>query len=572
MIERYYHTLIHLKPIQIRYQLWYRIRLYWRNLTGFKYNLFTEKERIPLFFNRWIEKPTSYTEYSFTFLNVSKDYLDGQINWNETCNGKLWAYNLNYMDYLLQPNLDETVGCQLIEQFINDLPSNSTGLEPYPIALRSINWIKFLSNHNRHSVVVNEAKQAHNHVSFDSSLYAQFHILLDNLEYHLLANHLLEDSFSLLFGAFYFKDEKLYRKASEILKTELTEQILDDGGHFELSPMYHQIILERLLDCVNLVQNNNQFEGQLSLLTLLKGKAIKMLHWLNYMTFYNDNIPLFNDSAYGIAPSTQELNQYSIRLGILFEDAIRVIRHNSCKSFVKSEEANSEINLDLCNLSESGYRRFNGQNYECIIDIGQIGPSYQPGHAHADSLGFVLNVNNCPIFIDQGISTYEPNQTRLDERGTSSHNSVTVNKENSSKVWSSFRVAKRAKVFIQSESGNAIIAKHNGFQDIKTTHQRQWIIEENMIKITDQLDGSLRFGTAHFWLSHQIIPQLINTTVQFSYCTIEFENAQKIKLIKTKVPLGFNKYIDSYKIEVTFETYLASTINTLYSSENTFFN
>ena len=35
---------------------------------------------------------------------------------------------------------------------------------------------------------------------------------------------------------------------------ELPEQILADGGHFELSPMYHALVLEDLLDLVNIAR------------------------------------------------------------------------------------------------------------------------------------------------------------------------------------------------------------------------------------------------------------------------------------------------------------------------------
>ena len=34
--------------------------------------------------------------------------------------------------------------------------------------------------------------------------------LLKNIEYHLLGNHLLENAFSLLFGAYYFQDHIAY--------------------------------------------------------------------------------------------------------------------------------------------------------------------------------------------------------------------------------------------------------------------------------------------------------------------------------------------------------------------------
>ena len=80
------------------------------------------------------------------------------------------------------------------------------GLEPYPTSLRCINWIKYLSKENIQDEVINK------------SLYNQYLRLLDNLEYHLLGNHLLENGLSLLFGAYYFKDDSLYLKQKKSLK------------------------------------------------------------------------------------------------------------------------------------------------------------------------------------------------------------------------------------------------------------------------------------------------------------------------------------------------------------------
>ena len=76
----------------------------------------------------------------------------------------------------------------------------------------------------------------------------------------MLGNHLLENAFSLLFGAYYFQDEKLYTKSYDLLISELNEQVLKDGAHFELSPMYHQIILSRLLDSIQLIKLNSDME------------------------------------------------------------------------------------------------------------------------------------------------------------------------------------------------------------------------------------------------------------------------------------------------------------------------
>ena len=72
-----------------------------------------------------------------------------------------------------------------------------------------------------------------------------------------------------------FQDKSLYNKSKKILKLELKEQILNDGGHFELSPMYHQIILSRILDCVLLI-NLNPNIYQDDLLIFLRKVAAKM--------------------------------------------------------------------------------------------------------------------------------------------------------------------------------------------------------------------------------------------------------------------------------------------------------
>jgi len=532
------HTIRYLKPLQIRYQLWYRLRYFWRTLIGFNYQLSIQKEGYPIKLNPFIPKYPSFTDYQFTFLNQSKVFSRNDIDWNYNVFGKLWTYNLNYFDFLLQPEIMPEIGQALIEDFIPKLYKNFNALEPYTIALRGINWIKFLT------VVANGAKQPTQISTINSSLYSQYQILIDNIEYHLLGNHLLEDGFSLLFGAFYFREEKLYLKAVEIIKQELNEQILNDGAHFELSPMYHQIILDRLLDCINLVQNNQRFRDQENLLDGMKCKAVKMIHWLNAITFRNGEIPLLNDATKGIAPTSQELMIYATQLGILKENAI------------------DEIHTIPYNLKESGYRRYNGINYECILDIGQIGPSYQPGHAHADTFNFVLNVNNQAYIVDTGISVYEVGQTRLKERGTASHNTVTIGNWNSSGIWSSFRVAHRAKVHIIYENEKTVIAEHEGYHRKGITHQRKWEFQEKQIQITDTLKGKNTEGKAHLWLSPLFYPEIKENRIYLENTILTFENSGNVSLIKNLIPVGYNKYNESYKIEITFNGHLTTKIST----------
>ncbi len=166
-----------------------------------------------------IQALNRYSNKRFTFLNLSKEF--DKIDWNYSKFGKLWTYNLNYFDFLNQKGFSKREGKELIYDFIDNIEDIKDGLEPYPISLRGINWIKFLSRFD-----IKDKK-------IDDTLLAQYYILLDNLEYHLLGNHLLENGFSLLWGGIYFNDDKLLKKAEEILITRTScNKYSVDGAHF----------------------------------------------------------------------------------------------------------------------------------------------------------------------------------------------------------------------------------------------------------------------------------------------------------------------------------------------------
>ena len=50
---------------------------------------------------------------------------------------------------------------------------------------------------------------------------------------------------------------------------------------------------------------------------------------------------------------------------------------------------NLKFKINKIPLSDSGYRKVIKENFELFIDVGNIGPDYQPGHAHSDT--FNLN-------------------------------------------------------------------------------------------------------------------------------------------------------------------------------------
>ena len=226
-----FRTVRHLRLAQVVYQV--KNRLIKPAYKAYEAPDFT----IPGFKTKPIAKYTSLKGLIFTFLNLKHEFS----GWNFTENGMLWAYNQNYFDWINQEGFSEEEGCRWIDKFIEELPNNRIGLDPYPIALRSINWVKFFSRFPESAT-----KERRN------SLYSQIRLLEKNLEYHLLANHLLEDAYALYICAAFFCEERLLKKATTLLIKQLNEQILPDGAHYEQSVMYHCILLERLLDCINI--------------------------------------------------------------------------------------------------------------------------------------------------------------------------------------------------------------------------------------------------------------------------------------------------------------------------------
>lgn len=515
-IRLYYFTLRHLKSKQIFFQLYYRLRKLMK-MDGID---IPDQPPATIFLKLKdsIASSQSFKRGVFTFLNLEKKF-EGDIDWNFNGYGKLWAYNLNYFDYLNQREIETKTALSLIDSYCEQPKQRREGCEPYPISLRGINWIKFFSRHNISST------------TYSAHLYGHYKFLSSHLEYHLLGNHLLENGFSLLFGAYYFKDERFYAKAERILRSELKEQILNDGAHFELSPMYHQILLFRLLDCINLLQSN-EWKNRM-LLDLLEDKAQRMLGWLKAVTFANGEVPMVNDAAYNIAPSSEELFEYAMHLGLEIVDS---------------------------KLSSSGYRVIRNNEFELVVDVGNIGPDYIPGHAHSDTLSFVLHVYGSPFIVDLGTSTYETSQQRSLERSTISHNTVIVNDREQSEVWGSFRVGRRARVTLLKESDSSIEAAHNGYKSIGVNHVRKWHWEKNQIVIVDTLAGNQARSLAALHFHPTVDVEQVGNSVKAGSVLIRFENASNFEIVDYKFPVGFNNHEKGKALLVHFQNKLTTSL------------
>ena len=321
----------------------------------------------------------------FTFLNLTAR----PRGWNDAALPKLWLYNLHYFE--------KPESMALAGQWIAENPRGvGNGWEPYPISLRVANWIRHSGNRCPPEL--------------EPSIREQVAHLLPRLEYHLLANHLLANAKALVMAGATLHEKRWYDRGMAIYRRELPEQILGDGVHFERSAMYHSIILEDLLDCIDCISN----EGDLS---FLRTYAAKMLPALRMLTGPDGTIAKFNDAADGIAKRPAALLDRARRL----------------PPFAPPQKP----------LRPSGFLRLDRGAYCLIAKTGEIGPSYQPGHAHADTWSFELWRNGTKIVTDTGTDRYAVDAERLRQRGTAAHNTVMIDGRDSSEVWAGHRVARR---------------------------------------------------------------------------------------------------------------------------------
>lgn len=534
-VLRTFRTLRYLKFSQIFYRGYYRV---------FKPKVdekkpFQTRGEIDFWVSPTYQTAATSDGKTFTFLGQTADLHD---DWNAPSFPKLWLYNLHYQDDLNAFGASDRAALldSMIDGWIKRNPSlRGNGWEPYCISLRSVNWIKWF------------ARKTANNISdgWVNSLAMQVSVLEQLLEHHILANHLFANAKAMVFAGAYFGGEEGDRwlnKGLALLDSEIAEQFLLDGGHYELSPMYHSILLWDIADLINLARLS-RLPGLVERSDRLKAVFVKGMSWLQAMVHPDGGIAFFNDSTFGIGPAVADLSSYA--------------------RFLELELPN--LNLDGFSglmLRDTGYCSVNFDvDSRLIADVGCIGPDYQPGHAHADTLSFELSLFGQRVFVNSGISQYGEDAERNRQRSTAAHNTVQVDGENSSEVWAGFRVARRAYPlgveYTESEGFIRLDAAHSGYRRLKgkVTHQRTWEARRAKLRVIDRLDGQFQRATG-FWHLHPNIDvsqqdkSTVNLVLPSGQTVIVSITGAEIVLEDTTWHPGFGESVQNTRIVFKFSS------------------
>jgi uncharacterized heparinase superfamily protein len=357
----------------------------------------------------------------FTFLNETRVHP----SWAEPEASQLWRFHLHYFDYA--HDLAVAGEARLFRELARSwIAANRVfggdGWHPYTVSLRIVNWCEAL-------MVFGDDPEIR------SSIHAQARFLARHLERDVRGNHLLENARALIRAGVFFAAGEWIDLGTAILREEIPEQVLADGGHFERSPGYHVRVMQTLGDVARLI-------GAPWL------PLARMREFLETITPPGGRLPLLKDTT--DTTEFRPLTGGARESRWLEASGFAVMRDDPSRDFL-------------------------------IADFGRVCPDYLPAHAHADMFSFELTIGGKPAIVDSGVYEYATGEWRAWFRSTAAHNTVEVDGRDQSEMWGSFRVGRRARqrkvLWTDTATFTSISGEHDGYAPV--LHHRSIIAIRN---------------------------------------------------------------------------------------------
>ncbi|WP_413431199.1 heparinase II/III family protein [Crateriforma spongiae] len=337
------------------------------------------------------------------------------MNWTPSEVPRLWRFHLHYHEAILDiaDLLGDDAAWRIIRSWLADPRTQSPDLDPdtwhpFCISQRLPNWMILASR----DVPTDIADP------FWISVAKQIDWLWRHPETDLGGNHLLENlrALAIADAALDVSDvidrDRLWRW----IDSELDEQILASGEHFERTPTYHALMTFAVLEIAlanRSVQRSTKCDSSFS----------NMLQWGKQVLHPDGKIPLLGDSVFGETPSIPQMDSFSRR-------------HQTPTLKQLTVKAVNDYWIQ---------RSTNGKDF-LVFDHGEIGCDHLPAHGHADLFNFELSVDGRRFIVDTGTFDYEDSERRKIARSSAAHNVCVVDQQDHADVWSRFRMGRRGHV------------------------------------------------------------------------------------------------------------------------------
>jgi uncharacterized heparinase superfamily protein len=386
----------------------------------------------------------------FVYLNREADFSSG-IRWRDLGASPLWLYQLHYLgalaDLAATGRIEDARRLLASWRAEHESRWDPVSWHPYPASIRFVNLCAAASRAGGFEALgPGAARLAATHVAY----------LLRHVERDVRGNHILENARGLLWAGRVFHGgiaERCERMARALLEQEVPEQVLPDGGHFEMSPMYHCVVMRGLLEIRALLGEQDPVVQR-----CIAPAIGRMGPFLADVLCPDGDIPPIGDSVRGFGPPP----------GALLRLAGTPRREwTGVRSFV-------DTGLHVLR-SRAGMW--------AIVDAGPTCPPYLPAHGQADVLTIEVWAGEACLVADPGVHDYTGPE-RAWGRSSRAHSTLTVDDLDTSEVYDSFRVGGRARVVSVIAVDNGVAATVRPF-GVAATLRRSVRLEDDGLTVED---------------------------------------------------------------------------------------
>jgi hypothetical protein len=338
--------------------------------------------------------------------------------------------------------------------------------------------------------------------------------ILNNLEYtDNNGNHYLSNGVGLLFLGVLFAElpaaAAWRKKGGEIVWGEIQRQVHPDGVDFEQGLGYHGLVTEFWYSCVLLCERNT-----IDVPSHVRPRLERMFDFMLAYTRPDGTFPQLGDNDDGRLAGIDDEPVGSHRRhlavgGSMFArgdllgaagDALEAAAW-LCGPSVLEQPRTPPIDRSQA-FPVGGFYIMRSPDTSLIVDAGEVGMRGIGGHGHADVLSFDLWAAGANVLVDSGTYTYSADALlRQVLRGTSAHNTVRVDGEDSSRLgvgrwlWLIENDARPLDVDWRSHADcDAFVGSHTGYQRLiePVTHTRRIAFDKRtrVWRIEDVLEGS----------------------------------------------------------------------------------
>jgi hypothetical protein len=500
----------------------------------------------------------------------------GAIDWKIIPDGDIeWCYMLNrhkfWVDlgkaYLL--TADEKYAKEFVDQATHWIDNNplEDALKKYSwrrieAGIRCENWIKSFEYFKNSKYITPEFLS-----KFLNSLYQHAQYINNSFSNFSKTSNWGVIEFQGLFNVSQFltefkENKKWETDALNNLSTCIQLQILEDGAHWEQSPMYHNAVFHCFMN-VNLLAQRNHIILPEIIVQKTKQMALVNVQWQKP----NYHEPLLGDSDDNDLRSLLTLSSFLFHDSVLKSRAFKTLDYENF--FIMGKE-NGIIYENLAGQQPdflSAYQQSSGDFYMrsswkenstyTSFHIKKLGC----GHGHDNLLHFTLFANGKDYLVDGGRYTYAENQWREFFKNNKSHNTLGVDDLTNSiysDSWSNSFEARSQGVFTKIESSfDYAEAENTAYKrliDPVSIKRKLLFIKPNIWVLFDSFNTNGEHKFSQYFNfpndSIQIKSGTLTTTYAKNNLIIQPVKKAEIKLTDSWWSPEYNSKIESKRAEV----------------------